>query len=110
MWCMIQVLSWFPSVLTFPITFPTNKEFKSTTKEFTISDMVNFILFLALDGNRIRGRWQEPVDFVPFICRETIDVKSVMYFQSRWQGKLIINMGNDLLDLKRAKLFRSEFR
>src|SRR6267378_2790935 len=107
---MIQILSWFPSickksrrsgtfrllqssrnalerllflqmsVLTFPITFPTNEEFKSTTKEFTVSYVVNFVLLLAFDGDRIRGRRQEPIDFIPFIRRETINMKGVMYF------------------------------
>src|SRR6266404_8060192 len=79
-WCMSQILSWFPSVLTLPITFPTNEEFKSATKEFTISDVVNFVLFLAFDGDRIRGRRQEPIDFIPFIRRKMIDMKGVMYF------------------------------
>src|SRR6266404_242399 len=78
-WCMIQILSWFPSVLTLPITFPTNEEFESTTEEFTVSDVVNFVLFLTIDGDRIRGRQQEPIYFISFICRETIDVKGVMY-------------------------------
>ncbi len=53
---MIQILSWFPSVLALPVTFPMNEEFKSTTKEFTISYVVNFVLFLAFDGDRIWGR------------------------------------------------------
>ena len=44
--------------LTFTVACPTDEILKSTTKELRISDMVNFVLFFAVDCDWVRGRWR----------------------------------------------------
>src|SRR6266404_5494725 len=106
--CMRQIRGRLPSILTFPIARPANEEFESTIKDCTVPNVVDFVLFLAFDCDRVRWGWQEPINFIPFVNRETIDVEDIMYFKGGWQVQLVINMRDDLLNPKRAKLFRSE--
>src|SRR6266404_1166150 len=108
--CMRQIRSRLPSILAFPIAGPADEEFKSTIKDFTVPNVVDFILFLALHCDRVRWGWQKPINFIPCVSRKTIDVEDIMYLKGGWQVQLIVNMRDDLLNPKRAKLLRSEFR
>src|SRR6267378_1642172 len=107
--CMRQVGGWLPGILTFPIARPVDEEFESTIKDFTVPNVVDFVLFLAFHCDRVRWGWQEPINLIPFVSREAIDVEDIMYFEGGWQVQLVVNMRDDLLNPKRAKLFRSEF-
>src|SRR6266404_1173688 len=83
--CMRQIRSRLPSILAFPIAGPADEEFKSTIKDFTVPNVVDFVLFLAFHCDRIRWGWQEPINLVPFVSRETIDVEVIMYLKGWWQ-------------------------
>src|SRR6267378_3483130 len=72
--CMRQIRSRLPSILAFPIASPADEEFKSTVKDFTVPNVVDFVLFLAFHGDRVRWGWQKPINLVPSVSRETIDV------------------------------------
>src|SRR6266404_9680867 len=108
--CMCQVSGRLPSILAFPIACPADEEFKSTIKDFTVPNVVNFVFFLAFHCDRVRWVWQEPIILIPCVGRETINVEDIMYFKGGWQVQLVINMRDDLLNPKRANLLRSEFR
>ena len=52
---MLKVARRFPGVFTFTITSPTDEVFKSTTNELRVSNMVDFVLFFAVDCYWVRG-------------------------------------------------------
>ena len=55
---VFQIACRFPGVFSFTITSPTDKVLKSTTKEFGVSYVVDFILFFAVDCHWVRGGWR----------------------------------------------------
>src|SRR6266404_7500377 len=87
--CMHYIRGRLPCILTFPIACPADEEFESTIKDFTVPNVVDFVLFLAFHCDRVRWGWQEPINLVPFVSRETIDVEDIMYFKGGWQVQLV---------------------
>ena len=51
---MLKVARRFPGVFSFTVASPTDEVLKSTTKELRVSNMVNFVLFFAVDCYWIR--------------------------------------------------------
>ena len=77
-WGMFQVARRFPGVFSFTVPFPTDKVLKSTTKEFRVSYMVNFVLFFAVDSYWVRRRRRQAVYVVPFIRAEAIHMEDIV--------------------------------
>ena len=67
---MLKVACRFPGVFSFTITGPTDGVLKSTTKELRVSDVVDFVLFFAVDCYWIRGRRRQAVyvTLSPSVC------------------------------------------
>ena len=55
---VFQVAHRFPGVFSFSVASPTDEILKSTTKELRVSDMVDFVLFFAVDCDWVRRGWR----------------------------------------------------
>ena len=78
---MFRIARRFPGVFSFTVASPTNEVLKSTTKELRVSDVVDFVLFFAVDCYWIRGWWCQAVYIVPFIRAEAIHMEDVVDFE-----------------------------
>src|ERR1700761_3860274 len=105
---MFQMLGWFPGVLAFTITLPTNEVFESATKDFRVSYMVDFVLLFAFDCDGFWWRWLEAIDFVTPVTTKAIHMKNVVDFQRRGQLETIVDVTDDFSDLERSKLLWSQ--
>ena len=68
---VFQVACRLPGVFSFAIAGPMDKILKSTTKELRVSNMVNFVLFFAVDCYWVRGRRRQAVYIVPLDRKST---------------------------------------
>ena len=79
---VLQIARRFPGVFSFSVASPTDKVLKSTTKELRVSNVVDFVLFFAVDCYWIRGRRRQAVYIVPFIRAEAIHMEDVVDLES----------------------------
>ena len=104
---VLQIARRFPGVFSFTIASPTDEVLKSTTKEFRISDMVNFVLFFAVDCDRIRGRRRQAVYIIPFLRAEVIHMEYIVDLEGRRECQSVVHITDDLSDFEWTKLLRT---
>ena len=75
---VFQIARRFPGVFSFTVASPTDEVLKSATKELGVSDVVDFVLFFAVDCYWIRGRRRQAVYIIPFIRAEAIRMEDVV--------------------------------
>src|SRR6266403_736870 len=81
--CMRQVCGWLPGILTFPIACPANEEFESTIKDFTVPNVVDFVLFFPFDCDRVRWGGNSPLTSFPLYAER----------RSTWKTSCILRAG-----------------
>ena len=104
---MLKVACRFPGVFSFTVASPTDKVLKSTTKEFGISDVVDFVLFFAVNGKRIRGRRHQAVYIIPFVRAEAIHMEDFVDLEGQRERQSVVHITDDFSDLEWTKLFRT---
>ena len=104
---MFQIARRFPGVFSFSIASPTDKVFKSTTKEFRISDMVDFVLFLAVDCYWVRERRRQAVYIVPFVRAEAIHMENVVDLEGWRERQSVVHITDNFGDFEWTKLLRT---
>ena len=104
---MLKVARLFPGVFSFTITSPTDEVLKGTTKELRVSDMVNFVLFFAVDCNWVRGRWRQAVYIVPSIRAEAIHMEDVVDLEGWRECQSVVHITYNFSDFEWTKLLRT---
>ena len=89
---VLQIARRFPSVFSFTVASPTDEVFESTTEEFGISYMVDFILFFAIDCYWIRGRWRQAIYVVPFVRAEAIHMENIMDLEGWRERQSVVHV------------------
>src|ERR1700761_4500854 len=107
---MLQIALRFPGVFSFAVPFPADEVFKSATKELRVSDMVHFILFLAIDRYRFRGCRHKAVYVVPQIGAEAIHMEDVVDFEGWWEIESVVHITYDFSDFERTQLLGAKLR
>ena len=107
---MFQIARRFPGVFSFTIASPTDKILESTTKELRVSDVVDFVLFFAVDCNWIRGRRRQAIYIVPFVRAEAIHMEYIVDFEGQWERQSVVHITDDFSDFEWTKLLRTQLR
>ena len=104
---VLQIARRFPGVFSFTVAGPTDEILESTTKELRVSDVVNFILFFAVDCYWIRGRWHQAIYVVPFVRAEAIHMEDVVDLEGWRERQSVVHITDDFSDLEWTKLLRT---
>ena len=104
---VLQIARRFPGVFSFTIACPMDEMLKSTTKELRISDVVNFVLFFAIDCYWIRGRRHQAVYIVPFVRAEAIHMEDIMDLEGRRERQSVVHITDDFSDFEWTQLLRT---
>ena len=104
---MLKVACRFPGVFSFTVASPTDKVLKSTTKEFGISDVVDFVLFFAVDCYWVRGRQRQAVYIIPFIRAEVIHMEYIVDLEGWRECQSVVHITDDFSDFEWTKLLRT---
>ena len=104
---VFQIARRFPGVFAFTVTCPTDEVLKSATKELGVSDVVDFVLFFAVDCYWIRGRRRQAVYIVPFIKAEAIHMEDVVDLEGWRERQSIVHITYNFSDFEWTKLLRT---
>ena len=104
---VLQIACRFPGVFSFTVAGPTDEILESTTKELRVSDVVDFILFFAVDCYWIRGRRHQAVYIVPFIRAEAIHMEYIVDFEGQRERQSVVHITYNFSDFEWTKLFRT---
>ena len=104
---VFQIAHRFPGVFSFTIACPPDKILKSTTKEFRISDVVDFVLFFAIDCDWIRGRRRQAVYIVPVVRAEAIHMEDVMDLEGWRECQSVVHITDNFCDFEWTELLRT---
>ena len=104
---IFEIARRFPGVFSFTVASPTDEVLKSTTKELRVSDVVDFVLFFAVDCYWIRGRWRQAVYIIPFIRAEAIHMEDVMDLEGWRECQSVVHITYNFSDFEWTKLLRT---
>ena len=104
---VLQIARRLPGVFSFTIACSMDKILKSMTKELRISDMVDFVLFFAVDCDWVRGRRRQAIYIVPFIRAEAIHMEDVMDLEGWRECQSVVHITDDFSDFEWTKLLRT---
>ena len=104
---VFQIARRFPGVFSFAVASPTDKVLESTTEEFGIPYVVDFILFFAVNCYWVGGRRRQAVYIVPFIRAEAIHMEDIMDLEGWRERQSVVHVTYNFSDFEWTKLLRT---